>query len=116
MLRLTNPDNSPRRNWISIVVLLAIAALTVSLATRYASVCEVSAHANAAQKDSTPQHAKQRLIKTAASWIPPVVSAVIIQSPSAYPRIAPAGPPIPRVLFEKNLYNRPPPFLNPYFS
>jgi hypothetical protein len=116
MLRLTNFDNSPRKSWTALIVLLAVTALTISVATRYASVSGISTHTTAAQKHSTSEHAKQRLIKTAASWIPPVVSAVIIQSPSAYPRIAPAGPPIPRVLFEKNLYNRPPPFLNPYFS
>jgi hypothetical protein len=116
MLRLANSDDSSRRGWTAAIVLLAVTAITVSVATRYASVPGISSHTTAAQKHSTPERAKQRLIKSAANWMPPVVSAVIVQPPSPYPRIAPAGPPIPRLFFEKNLYNRPPPFLNPYLS
>jgi hypothetical protein len=33
----------------------------------------------------------------------------VLPAPTSYPRIAPAGPPIPTVLLETSLYNRPPP-------
>jgi len=33
----------------------------------------------------------------------------VAQAPIVYPRVAPAGPPLPTLLLEENLYNRPPP-------
>jgi hypothetical protein len=114
MFRLSASDHSAHRNWTAAIVLLAVTAITVSVATRYVSVPGISSHTTAAHKHSAPERAKQRLIKYAANWMPPVASAVMIEPPSPYPRIAPAGPPIPRLVFLKNLYNRPPPFLNPY--
>lgn len=92
------------------VVLVAVCALIVSLATRYSSTCDASSTAvKASQIHTSPEAKRQRLAKDAAVWIPPVIHFSVLQSPSSYPRIAPAGPPIPGLLLEESLYNRPPP-------
>jgi len=43
------------------------------------------------------------------SVVPPVAAVIIAEVVSLYPRIAPAGPPVPGLFFEETLYNRPPP-------
>ena len=53
--------------------------------------------------------ARQRMTKAASNWMPSVARSYALQAPTSYPRIAPAGPPIPGVILEKSLYNRPPP-------
>lgn len=117
MLRLTDFKNSQRWHWCSVVVLIAAISLTVSLATRYSSVQACSDPAAiTVQKASTPDQVRQRLLDNAATWIPPLISAVLLDTPAPYTRVAPAEPVIIEPFFEKNLCNRPPPFLNPYFS
>jgi hypothetical protein len=117
MLRLTNIEESRCRNWCAVVVLFAAISLTVSVATRYGFTRAASNNVSTSvQKHLSPDPGRQRLLKNAATWMPPVVSATVLLAPASYPRIAPAGPPIPSLFFEKNLYNRPPPYLNPSFS
>ncbi|HEY3975220.1 MAG TPA: hypothetical protein VGM18_19610 [Candidatus Sulfotelmatobacter sp.] len=111
MLRLTNPENGLSKRWCAVVVLFAVCALTVSVATRYNFARgRVSGSATTVHKHISPERARQRLIKTVASWIP-VSATAVMQAPSSYPRIAPSGPPIASLLFEKSLYKRPPPAL-----
>ena len=110
MLRLTNFDGSQRQRWCAVVVLFAVCALTVSVTTRYTLSRGVSDNSvKTVRKHVSPEQSRQRLLKNAATWMPPVVSSSVLQAPTFYPRIAPAGPPIPRLFFEQNLYNRPPP-------
>lgn len=117
MLQLANFDRSRRVHWCTTVVLLAVTALTVSVTTRYTfSFGASGGPVTKVHKHSSPEPARQRLIKNAATWMPPVVYAVVFLAPSAYPRLAPSGPPIASLFFEKNLYNRPPPFQNLSFS
>lgn len=110
MLSLTNPESPQCRRWCALVILLAVCALTVSVATRYGHAQSASASTGKTlQKHSSPEPSRQRLSKNAANWIPPVVRSITLQAPSSYPRIAPAGPPIPNLVLENSLYNRPPP-------
>ena len=90
-------------------MLLAVCALTVSVATRYSSGGDPAYTVATAHKHSSPEPNRQRLTKNTTNWIPQVVRSVVLQAPTSYPRIAPAGPPIPNLLLEKSLYNRPPP-------
>jgi hypothetical protein len=112
MLPLTNFEDSRRKCWCAMVVLLAVSALTVSVATRYTFSDGASDRTTILQKRSAPEPARQRLLKNAATWMPPVVCAAVRQLPRCYPRVALSGPPIPSMFFEQSLYNRPPPFLN----
>jgi hypothetical protein len=109
MLRLTNLEGSWRKGCCAIVVFLAVTSLAVSVATRYCSPQSSSYSARTLHKHSSPEQARQRLTNTAVNWMPEVVRSGVLLAPSSYPRIAPAGPPIPNVLFETSLYNRPPP-------
>jgi hypothetical protein len=110
MLRQTNPEGRGRRAWCAFVVVVAVSALTVSVATRYCAPQSSSAYAvKTLHKHASPEQIRQRLTKNAVNWMPQVVQTGILQAPTSYPRIAPAGPPIPSVLLEASLYNRPPP-------
>lgn len=110
MLHLTNTASRGHRAWCALVVVLAVAALTVSVATRYCAPQSSSAYAvKTLHKHSSPEQIRQRLTKNAVNWMPQVVQTGILQAPTSYPRIAPAGPPMPNVLLETSLYNRPPP-------
>jgi hypothetical protein len=92
------------------IVLLAVFSLAVSVATRYCSAQSGSAYSTSTvHKHSSPEPGRQRLTKSAANWMPPVVRSAVLEAPSSYPRISPAGPPMPSVLLELSLYNRPPP-------
>jgi hypothetical protein len=110
MLRLTNLEDSRSRGWSALVVLLVVCSLTASVATRYSFFRGSSDDTvTRVQKHVSPEPSRQRLMKNAATWIPPVVVSALFEAPGSYPRVAPAGPPIPSLFFEKSLYNRPPP-------
>jgi hypothetical protein len=110
MLRPTILNLSRSGRWSSAVVLLAVCSLTISVASRFSgySTASDSIH-KTIQKQASPRAHRQRLLKNAAIWIPPAVASDIVRAPRAYPRIFPAGPPVPALLFEEILYNRPPP-------
>lgn len=110
MLQLANFDRPVRMSLRAAVVLVAVFALTVSVATRYCAPQTSSAYASrTAHKHSSPEQIRQHLTKNAVTWMPQVAQTGIVQAQTFYPRIAPAGPPIPGLLQEESLYNRPPP-------
>lgn len=87
-------------------VALAIVALTGSLATRTfrATVCQDSC-----VQSAVSQAMRQHLDRDAAAWSAPVVYYSVVDAPTFYPRVAPAGPPVRAQFLEQKLYNRPPP-------
>ncbi len=94
------------------VVLVAVCSLTVSVATRYCSPQSVSVSKVASlHKQVSPEGRRQRLTKSAASWLPPVIDAVILKPRSSYRCVVSAVPDVPGALFANTLYNRPPPSL-----
>lgn len=111
MLRLTESTGS--RRWCSVVVLVAAISLTVSLATRYGSSYRLlGSGVPAVQKAGFPEPVRQRLLKNAATWIPPVICAAVLDAPATRPRVVPSSPRIVETFFEENRYNRPPPAWN----
>jgi len=92
--------------WRPAVVAVVIVALTGSLATRvFHNVSDQSC----CVRSSTAQAMRQHLNSDALRWTAPVVHSAVLDTPTFYPRVAPAGPPVRALLFEENLYNRPPP-------
>jgi len=89
-----------------LVIVLAIAALTCSLATR---TFHISNPHGTAVSSAAAQAMRQHLNRDAAKWTRPVTVYEAVLVLAFYPRIAPASPPIPSVLFDEHLYNRPPP-------
>lgn len=110
MQLLSHLEDQRRKNWRAVVVVVAVFSLALSVATRYSSMGVVSSTAvRAFQLHASPEAKRQRLAKSAADWMPPVMCVSLMQAPSSYPRIAPAGAPMPGLRFEESLYNRPPP-------
>lgn len=110
MPQLSHFEDRRRHGWCAVVVLVAVCSLIVSVATRYSSTGDPSSTTvKAFRTHALPEAKRQRLAKDAADWMPPVICFSLLQSPPSYPRIAPAGPPLPERLFEESLYNRPPP-------
>jgi hypothetical protein len=89
-----------------LVVSLAIAALTCSLATR---TFRLTIPQGVTVQSAASQAMRQHMDRDAAKWVPPVRISVALQTPTFYPHVAPTGPPLPAVLFDESLSNRPPP-------
>jgi hypothetical protein len=114
MMHLPIMGNSRRWPWFYFVIAFAAISLTLSVVTRYSfSYSTHNCTMVTVRGHRSCDTGRQRLLKDGASWVAPVVTAEVLQAPVSYPRIAPSGPPIPRLIFEKKLCNRPPPFLNP---
>src|SRR5580704_818385 len=96
------------RVWRSLWIVVAIGALTASLATRY--IVDLSqAHAVKSVERRSQDLKRQHLDRDAAQWVAPVASfhslppAAICLPPSQ------TGLPLPNHHFDESLYNRPPP-------
>jgi hypothetical protein len=109
MLLLNHFEDRRRKQWCAVVVLVAVFSLIVSVATRYSSGDLSFTTVKAFQSHASPEAKRQRLANDADHWNAPAICLSILQSPRSYPRIASAGPSIPRPLFDESLYNRPPP-------
>jgi len=112
MFHLNNlASRQSKRCWIA-VVLLAVCSITISVTTRY-SVPGRSADSKVTtvrnHVDTETEQVRQRLLNNAASWMPPVVGSTILQQNESFALLLSTGPPAPRLLFEQNLFNRPPP-------
>lgn len=92
--------------WRVFIIILAICGLTVSLATRTFRL-KISHRVSVTSADT--QAMRQHLNRDAARWVPPIPIFAALQVPAFYPYVAPAGPPLASILFDKSLYNRPPP-------
>jgi hypothetical protein len=98
--------NRQRPDWRLLVVAISIFALTASLATR--TSVPTDSHGIIAQSASAPA-TRQHLDGDTIPWVAPTPVLTALEVPSFYPRFSPAGPPLPNLLFDENLYNRPPP-------
>ena len=92
--------------WRLAFVSVVMFSLVFTLATRTFRV--TTSHSTAVQSNS-PQAMRQHMDRDAFRWAAPVAKVTVLLAPTFYPRVAPAGPPIPTLLIEENLYNRPPP-------
>ena len=95
--------------WRVLPVWLAIAALSISVATRF---CHDSSIARTSVQGNASIGMRQYMDRDATHWVAPVARLIFLQAVAFYPRFAPAGPPLPTVLFDESRYNRPPPFLH----
>jgi hypothetical protein len=112
MLSFTDLARPERKRWCTAIVLIAVCALTVSVATRYDSPVASDAKVSILQSQTRWEPGIQRLLNNAATWVPPVIISVLLQDPGFYPHVAPSRPIFRSVLLESDLYNRPPPTRN----
>ncbi|HEY1676619.1 MAG TPA: hypothetical protein VGG04_02830 [Candidatus Sulfotelmatobacter sp.] len=113
MLRLISPGKPGCKRWCTAIVLIAVCALTISVATRY-GFTQGPPKGTVAQKHHSLTPGLQRLLNNAATWIPPVVEAAIFRNSGQYRHIAPSDSPVASVVLERQLYNRPPPAVFSY--
>ena len=92
--------------WLVVPVMMLLLSLTVSLATR---TFRLKIPHRVTVESNAPQAMRQHMDRDAVRWTPPAPVLIALDAPSFYPYIAPAGPPLPVLLFDKSLYNRPPP-------
>jgi type II secretory pathway pseudopilin PulG len=96
--------------WHALLSVLVIAALSVSLATRFCRSSDtVKVHVQANASNSS---LRQHMDRDATQWVAPVTRLIFLETVEFYPRFAPTGPPLPALLFDQSLYNRPPPSLS----
>lgn len=110
MLQITNLRSLGRKRVCTAIVLLAVCALTVSVATRYGSAVVSDGTTPVVQKHTSWEPTLQRLLNNAATWVPPVVESAVLQTPRYSPDVTPSNlPTFSNVLLESDLFNRPPP-------
>lgn len=110
MLILTNKKSGRCARWCALVVLTAVFALAVSVATRYGSATGASPSAvKTARNYSAQPPSRQRLTKDADNWVPPTIDCVPLQVPAHTTRVPSIRPAIPNPSFASILFYRPPP-------
>jgi hypothetical protein len=116
MLSLTDQKSGGCARWCALVVLTAIFALAISVATRYGSAEGTSTSAvKTSHNYSSQPPSRQRLTKDAANWVPPTIDCVPLRAPARPARIPSVGFAVPNRSFASILYYRPPP-ISPSFS
>ena len=100
------PVNHRHPRWYVLVIVLAMCGLTASLATR---TFRLTVNNTLTAQSGSTHAMRQHMDRDAANWVSPVSVSTTLPVPVFYPRFAPAGPPMPNVLFDESLSNRPPP-------
>src|SRR5580704_15838308 len=97
-------DQKTRRvaRWLAFSVTVLIFSLCVSLATR---TFRTHLPQRVTIQSNSAQAIRQHMDRDAVRWVPVVPVLFALDAPSFYPHVAPAGPPLPVLLFEKSLYN-----------
>src|ERR1035441_7107369 len=102
--------NQNSRLWprpiLLLVIVLSVSALTASLVTRTfhlkLSDC-ITVQCN------SPQPVRQHLDRDATQWTTPAPKFAPLQASTSHSLLATAGPSLPKLILDENLYNRPPP-------
>jgi len=100
------PPNSRLTICRAAVVAFVLVALTGSLTTR---VFHATIDHSQSVQSSAAQAMRQHMDQDALRWTAPVVQHAVLDASAFYQRVVPAGSPVPALLLEKSLYNRPPP-------
>jgi hypothetical protein len=92
--------------WRWMLISLVLLSLTVSLATR---TFRLTIPHGVIVQSNTAQAMRQHMDRDAVKWVPPVRLFTVLQAPTFYPHVSPAGPPLGVLLLDESLSNRPPP-------
>jgi hypothetical protein len=88
-----------------LLVFIFIAALVVSLATRFQISTETIANVHSTASQSLRQHMNQDAVR----WAVPILQLGLLQAPVVYPQVAADGPALQTFFLEDGLSKRPPP-------
>ena len=98
-------EGSRARLWRWALTLLVLLSLVVALATRF----QVTVQDTVTVQSSASRAMRQHMNQDAVRWVVPILQLTVLQVPTFHPRVVPAGPSLPSLSVEENLYNRPPP-------
>ena len=93
-------------SWRRALVSVVMFSLVLTLATR---TFHVTLPYKTTVQSGDSQAVRQHMDRDAIRWAGPAAKVTVSEAPTFYPRVAPAGPPLPTLLLEESLYNRPPP-------
>lgn len=111
MLRLSHSDSPRGKAFSAFLVLIAVCSLAISVATRYCAPEYASAvKTTVTHRRASSEPGRQRLTKSTANWLPPVVQDEALESPTEYQSVTPVQPPAVISFLGPSLSNRPPPF------
>jgi len=91
------------------LIVVAVCALTVSLATRYYIPPTSQVHSVKAIDRGSLDAKRQHLCRDATKWVAPPVSFVSLKPANPVAPLALADPLLSKHFFDQSLYNRPPP-------
>ena len=97
------------RNWSRMVILLAVCALTASLATRFYVPPDPAAHTFKSVEGHSPQPKRQHLDRDASGWVAPGTDFAFMALTAVYAVPTLAETDLPEQPFSDSLHNRPPP-------
>ncbi len=110
MLRLTNLGKPGAKRWCTAMVLVAVCALTIYVATRYDRCMQASdQHHTVVTHPESWTPGLQRLLNNAATWVPPLVCAAIFEDTGYQRHVPQPAARVSSLLLETDLYYRPPP-------
>jgi hypothetical protein len=101
----TQVEGSRARLWRWVLTGLVLLSLVVMLATRF----QVTVQDTATVQSSASRAMRQHMNQDAVRWAVPILQLTVLQAPTFHPRVVPAGPSVPILSVEENLYKRPPP-------
>jgi hypothetical protein len=93
------------RLWRWALTGIVLLSLVVALATRFQVTIQDTVTVQSIASRAMGQHMKQDAVR----WIVPILQLTVLQASPFHPRFVPAGPSLPGLSLEENLYNRPPP-------
>jgi hypothetical protein len=96
------------RNWRAALVLVAICALSVSLATRY-TVLNSDVTGVKVVKSQSSDAKRQHLVRDALKWTAPAAKFTLVPAVQSHVHVVSAIFPATNLSSESWLYNRPPP-------
>jgi hypothetical protein len=98
------------RRWQSVLIAVAICALTLSVATRFWTSSTSQSQSVKSIDRRLDEPKRQHLSKDATRWVEPTSDCGSIELPATIEaRSTPADPLLPQHVFSDSLYNRPPP-------
>ena len=101
----TQGEGNRAQLWRWALTGLVLLSLVIALATRFQATVQDTATVQSSASRAMRQHMNQDAVR----WAVPILQLTVLQAPTFHPRVVPAGPSLPNLSVEENLYNRPPP-------
>ena len=95
--------------WRTVTVLALTCALAFAVATRYTDYSHLATHSTSSITQSDQGTKRQHIDKSSFTWTFALASCVGLVLPPTRPRVMSFTPPLTKLSYRADLYNRPPP-------